>query len=843
MPQCHACNRGFTQQGYAAHLTQTHNPECIALCEGFLPQDDPASLPQAGPAHADNNGDVPEHDPVPFEGDFFGDYQLEEFDALYNRDHFPNEGHTASGRQDEDEVVEEDKGEDGEEDEEDEEDEPGWEPPPPSRPPSPYIPIDDDIDDIADAPSREDRHNIESRTSAKTFVEPFPGKRAGKVVEDHGAGPNTECMAYAKSVGITRNEPYAPFKSQRDWEFARWAKTRGPGATALTDLLKIEKLVELLGLSFKTSQELDKLIDHRLPSKRPPFEHYDIEVARETFEVFARNILLCLEAFWCDAEFAPLLVFAPEKHYTDANKTVWVYFNLHTGKWWWATQKEIEKTHPGATIVPLIVSSDKTQLTMFGNKAAYPVYLTIGNLPKEIRRKPLQHIKNKSARRRALANLFHACMKRILVPIKKAGVDGIPLMSGDGKVRRCHPILAVYVGDYPEQLLVTCRKTGDCPKCPALLAELDGILSESGHLRDLDEVYETLSTRSDGPAAFTRACKEARMRPIVEPFWEDLLYVNIFAVITPDILHRLYQGVIKHLVSWLKAAYGTEEINARCQRFPPNHHIRLFMKGITSLCKVTGKMHADICRFLLGLVIGLPLHGGCSPARLVRAVRALLDFLYLAQYPVHTTEMLKLLDNALKHFHANKSIFVELGIPEHFNIPKLHALLHYVFSITLFGTTDNYDTQYSERLHIDLAKDVYHATNRKDEYPQMTDWLLRKEKIEQYDAFCRWREETNERNAEEEQHPVPAPIDRDQGAPGERTLCITMARYPSVKAVKFDGALQDYGATYLRPALARFIALKRYPGIRNTTELERKASRIQLHFRTFPVWHRINLRD
>lgn len=123
-----------------------------------------------------------------------------------------------------------------------------------------------------------------------------------------------------------------------------------------------------------------------------------------------------------------------------------------------------------------MISSDKTQLTTFGNKTAYPVYLTIGNLPKEIRRKPsrrgqillaylpttsLEHIKNKSARRRAVANLFHACMKRILEPLEDAGENGILLTSADGKVRRCHPILAVYVGDYPEQLLVTCRKTSD----------------------------------------------------------------------------------------------------------------------------------------------------------------------------------------------------------------------------------------------------------------------------------------------------------------------------------------------------------------------------------------------
>ena len=84
-------------------------------------------------------------------------------------------------------------------------------------------------------------------------------------------------------------------------------------------------------------------------------------------------------------------------------------------------QKAIESVKPGATIIPIIISSDKTQITLFRNKTAYPVYLTIGNLPKSIRRKPsrqgqillaylptsrLLHISNKAARRRTQANLF-----------------------------------------------------------------------------------------------------------------------------------------------------------------------------------------------------------------------------------------------------------------------------------------------------------------------------------------------------------------------------------------------------------------------------------------------------
>jgi hypothetical protein len=60
-----------------------------------------------------------------------------------------------------------------------------------------------------------------------------------------------------------------------------------------------------------------------------------------------------------------------------------------------------------------------------------------------------------------------------------------------------------------------------------------------------------------------------------------------------------------------------------------------------------------------------------------------------------------------------------------------------VASIELFGTTDNYNMEASEHLHIDMAKDTYWATNRKDEYLQMTQWLERKEKMIHHEQFIK----------------------------------------------------------------------------------------------------------
>jgi hypothetical protein len=118
----------------------------------------------------------------------------------------------------------------------------------------------------------------------------------------------------------------------------------------------------------------------------------------------------------------------------------------------------------------------------------------------------------------------------------------------------------------------------------------------------------------------------------------------------------------------------------------------------------------------------------------------MLDTLHFAQYPLHSKETLSLFEDSLQRFDENKQIFVDLGIRNNFNINKLHFLRrHYIPAIKLYGTTDNYNTEYTERLHIDLVKDAYRATNRKTKYPQMTVWLERREKIFRHDTFMAWR--------------------------------------------------------------------------------------------------------
>ncbi|KAG6808332.1 hypothetical protein H0H92_004461, partial [Tricholoma furcatifolium] len=847
MVQCTGCLEYFTLQGYQRHIRLTQNLICARLYESqFNPRDDAyfpshaaAASPPGSPSNSHYNSPelavTPfEGEAIPFEGDYFGsDYGDEDNRNIDQDDEI-------SGQM-EDPLLQDALDAEGAAQEA------GWEAERPAfaTDDGPGMNEEDDGADEMDTDDSpgQDRIFAEDGLRKLPVVIPFPGGTAGAPILSTDPLENGE-QSYQARLGDSRN-PYAPFVSRIDWEVAKWAKTRGPGSTSFTELLSIDGVCDALGLSFRNAAELNKKIDEKLPGGRPRFKRREVVVGGEAFEIYSRDILDCIRALWSDSDFCSQLHLVPERHYADADCTIRLYHDMKTSKWWWKVQEQIEAREPGGTVIPLIISSDKTQLTLFGNKMAYPVYLTIGNLPKEIRRKPskrgqillaylptsrLMHITNKAARRRTLANLFHFVMGDILQPLQSAGLNGMRVVSGDGVARRGHPIVAVFAADYPEQLLVTCCKTFDCPTCVARRTQLGDIITPD--LRNLSQILTALDTLDRGPTEFARACENAGIRPIVNPFWKDLPYTNIYRAIAPDILHQVYQGVIKHLITWITTLCGAAEVDARCRRLPPNHNIRLFLKGISSLSRVTGKEHSQMCSFLIALVIDIRLPGGASNVRLLCAVRSILDFLYLAQYPLHSDETLDLMENALNKFHDNRDIFIDLGVRTNMNIPKLHSLSHYVMYIKLHGTTDNYNTEYTERLHIELAKDAWRATNSKDEFPQITIWLERKEKIFRHQQFIQWRLSGC--------HAPRPPITLSPPLGIVYDRSVKMPRHPTLKAVSLDTLVQAYGAAYFRDALARYIAEYRHPNLNLTrAQVERDAAQITLPIRALPVFQNI----
>lgn len=123
-----------------------------------------------------------------------------------------------------------------------------------------------------------------------------------------------------------------------DCQVGLWAKMHGPSSRAVSELLAIPGLTEKLGLSFKNPRELNRIIDTQIPAVRPPFIRTQVEVDTQLYDFFFRDIIKCIRALFGDPEFAPFLVFKPEKHFSDDKHTNRLYHDMHTGDWWWWTQ-------------------------------------------------------------------------------------------------------------------------------------------------------------------------------------------------------------------------------------------------------------------------------------------------------------------------------------------------------------------------------------------------------------------------------------------------------------------------------------------------------------------------
>ncbi|KAJ7669005.1 hypothetical protein B0H17DRAFT_949575 [Mycena rosella] len=178
------------------------------------------------------------------------------------------------------------------------------------------------------------------------------------------------------------------------------------------------------------------------------------------------------------------------------------------------------------------------------------------------------------------------------------------------------------------------------------------------------------------------------------------------------------------------------ELDARIRSLPLAFGVRHFPKGISLLSQISGSERKAMACILLGCLVGK------LPAKGIRACRSILDFIYLAQYSTHDDGTLSSMRAALNVWHADRDYFITATVRKDFNIPKFHSLLHYIEAIEFFGTTDNYNTEMFERLHIDFAKNGWRASNRRDEFPQMITWLARQEKISSFATYLAWLEST-----------------------------------------------------------------------------------------------------
>ena len=282
-------------------------------------------------------------------------------------------------------------------------------------------------------------------------------------------------------------------------------------------------------------------------------------------------------------------------------------------------------------------------------------------------------------------------MKKILESLEKYGVEGKEMICADGRVRKVYPLLGAYVADYPEQCLVACTHENHCPHCSVSPKDRGRLMPSEPcqQKKTLDLLCEDHNHHSKITAAHL---DKHGLHDIYPPFWADLPHVNIFSSFTPDLLHQVHKGVFKtHLVSWCESLITEGVMDYWFQSMPAHPALHHFKNGITSIKQWTGKEYKMMEKVFVGVVAG-----GVNNPNVVKATCALLDFICLSQLPVHTSDTLHQMDSALEEFHNSKDVFIHEGVPEHFNIPKIHSLIHYVEAIKSCGTPDGFNTESPE---------------------------------------------------------------------------------------------------------------------------------------------------
>ncbi|KAG8714425.1 hypothetical protein FRC09_017655 [Ceratobasidium sp. 395] len=485
-------------------------------------------------------------------------------------------------------------------------------------------------------------------------------------------------------------------------------------------------------IPWETVREFNRDVD-RLPHG-PEWSKVVVRTPEgELLDMYMRDPLEIVKYLISRRRFAKHMRYAPVRHWTSKKKKKRLYSEIWTGDWWWRLQNTLGCGR-GATIAPIIISSDKTHLSLMrGNKQAWPVYITIGNISKSIRRKPSKHatvllgyVPVTDLTGEAGWQFFHDCVATMLQPLQEpVGTSGVEMQCADGGVRLVFPVVAAYIADFAEQTLVACSRENRCPICLVPADERQDGRSEHP-VRDKVQARTALDNYKHQKRGAAQDLKDLGLRP-TQPFWQNLPFVNLSDSITPDLLHQIHQGVFgEHLDKWLTNLIGEERFDAWLTGLPRAPGMRHFTDGKSRISQWTGSESKALAQVFMSVA------AGCDEAKAVGAARHIVNFMYRAHLSQMSDDDLEALDEDQIGFHDLKDIFIKAGAYRskegHFNrISKLHMLSHYVRSIRELGTPDNFNTEATERLHIEYVKDGWRASNHVNEIPQMVKYLQRRE--------------------------------------------------------------------------------------------------------------------
>jgi hypothetical protein len=239
----------------------------------------------------------------------------------------------------------------------------------------------------------------------------------------------------------------------------------------------------------------------------------------------------------------------------------------------------------------------------------------------------------------------------------------------DGFQQHCYPLLAAWVGDYPEQVMVAQVSYGSCPMCEIPKGAPMGHSTFRPRNNSTDQYIYSEQLADNN----IDALRTLGVRPICNQFWQHPL-CNVYWLWQPDELHQLLLGFVKDLLHWLlkylKARNLKDQFDNQFTSVPRYPGFQHFSKPL-HLLKCGTWQGTEIREMIRTLAVncapildrskddGKTVVENASDEIVIGAVRALSEFTLLVSQQNHSDLSLIALDDALRRFYPKKGIFRE----------------------------------------------------------------------------------------------------------------------------------------------------------------------------------------
>jgi hypothetical protein len=134
--------------------------------------------------------------------------------------------------------------------------------------------------------------------------------------------------------------------------------------------------------------------------------------------------------------------------------------------------------------------------------------------------------------------------------------------------------------------------------------------------------------------------------------------------------------------------------------------------------------------------------------------------------------------------------------------------MHYAEAIRLHGSLDGYNTEWSERLHIEFAKKGYRASNHINYTSQMTSWMRCREAVAFFQQYVNWVVPPSK-------EATPSSEDMSIVKDG---VSYAVAKVPPWPAATPATLKQVFGCVEFIPTLQAFLTSRNIPYLRATDE-------------------------